>query len=107
MNWRMIASCVALGLALVTPGSAAAEGRDAAPQGDVMTASGPIERVDREGRIYVSGQSFSVTEDTEIFDQLRRTVAPGELTVGVAVEVTFESSGGDSAAKLIVATLFR
>lgn len=92
-------SAIALVLALTTP--------LAAQDSDTLMASGTIERIDRDGRIYVRGQSYIVTEDTEILDQLNRSAAAAELAVGVPVEVTYENESRGATAKVIIATLMR
>ena len=101
MTLRTIPRVLALALILLGP----AIGR--ADDSDVLTAAGTIERIDRDGRIYVGGHAYVITEDTEIFDQLYRTAVPAELVAGVPVELTYENQSRGATAKTITATLMR
>ena len=108
MNWRTIAGGFALALALLAPMSVPAqdEERQGVPE-DALTAVGPIEKIDRDGRIWVDGQPYVVTDRTEIFDQVRRKADRIELTAGVPVELIYENTMRGSTALQIYATLMR
>jgi hypothetical protein len=100
MNLRRILAAAALAAALFVPVRSDAED-------DPQLAVGTVERVDREGRIYVGGQPYAVTGDTEVFDQIYRKAAAAEIVAGVAVEITYENTIKGATAKMIVATLMR
>jgi hypothetical protein len=74
---------------------------------DARMVAGPIERVDSQGRIHVSGQTLVIDADTQILDQHNRQATQGELSQGVRVEVTFVNGRKGATATTIIATLLR
>ena len=74
---------------------------------DPRMVAGPIERVDRQGRIHVAGQTLVIDADTQILDQHNRQATRGELSQGVRVEVTFANGRQGATATTIIATLLR
>lgn len=99
MNLRSFGALALLAALLASPLAVQAS--------DPRMVVGAIERIDRDGRIRVDGQSILVTAGSELYDQHQRPITRGELAVGVRVEVTYEQGQRGPIATTLIATLLR
>jgi hypothetical protein len=99
MSLRRSCAAAALALALSIPLAALSQ--------DEETIAGPIQRIEDDGRLRVQGFRIRADGDTDVRDQLNRPATVGELTEGIAVEVTYEETSTGPYAKKIVATMLR
>ena len=69
---------------------------------------GKIQQVETDGRLRISGgHTILVDEDTEVLDNLKRPATARELTPGIEVEVTYETTSKGDHAKRVIATMLR